>query len=96
MARFKQGLHARELRTVGIIGYVQRQGFNHWLDLINSWVDELIASSKPELPWDELDRLQIEEIWPRLARLRSSNLRVSDNQRLSMLHIWVQLASSAL
>jgi hypothetical protein len=93
VARFKLGRHAAELNTVGIIGYVQRHAFNHWLDTINNWVEELIASSKPELPWDNSDKLQMEEALPRLARLRSSNLRVADQQRLSIRHIWVQLAN---
>lgn len=95
VARFKLGRHAAELKIVGIIGYVQRHAFDHWLDTINQWVEELIASSKPELPWDDSDKLQMEEALPRLARLRSSNLRVADQQRLSMRHIWVQLANDA-
>jgi hypothetical protein len=94
MARFKLGRHAAELKTVGIIGYVQRYAFDHWLKTINTWVDELIAS-KSELPWDDSDKLQIDEISPRLARLRSNNLRVSDQQRLSIRHLWVQLADRA-
>jgi hypothetical protein len=93
VARFKLGRHAAELNTVGIIGYVQRHAFGHWFDTINRWVEELIASSKPELPWDDSDKLQMEEALPRLARLRSSHLRVADRQRLSIRHIWVQLAN---
>jgi len=95
MARFKLGGHAAELKTVGIIGYVQRNTFDHWFKTINAWVDELIASSKPELPWDDSDKLQMEEASPRLARLRSNNLRVSDRQRLNVRHIWVQLANNS-
>jgi hypothetical protein len=89
--RFKRGLHARELATVGIIAYVQRYGFGHWHQLLNDWVDELIAASTQELPWDEQDRLELETASDRLAQLRSGNLRVSDNRRLTMRHIWVQL-----
>lgn len=93
VARFKLGLHAGELKTVGMIGYVQREAFHYWLATINAWVDELIAGSRPELSWDQSDKLQMEEALPRLARLRSSSLRAPDNQRLSMRHIWVQLAN---
>jgi hypothetical protein len=96
VARFKLGRHAGELKTVGLIGYVQRHAFDHWLKTINGWVDELIASSPPDLPWEDADKLQIEETSPRLARLRSSSLRVSDRQRLSIRHLWVQLANEAV
>lgn len=94
VARFKLGRHAAELKTVGIIGYIQRNAFDHWLATINTWVDELIASSNPELPWDDSDKLQMEEASFRLAHLRSNNLRVPDQQRLSIRHIWVQLANN--
>lgn len=93
VSRFKQGLHARDLKTVGIIAYVQRHAFDYWKQTINRWVDELIADSTRELPWDEQDRLELEEASSRLARLRSNNLRVLDSQRLVMRHIWVQLAN---
>lgn len=93
VSRFKQGLHARDVKTVGIIAYVQRYAFDYWKQTINGWVDELIATSTPELPWDEQDRLELEERSARLARFRSNNLRSSDNQRLAMRHIWVQLAN---
>lgn len=93
--RFKRGIHAGDLTTVGIIAYVQRHGFGHWHELLNSWVDELIAASTPELPWDEQDRLELETANERLAQLRSRNLRVSDKRRLTMRHIWVQLGPSA-
>ena len=93
VSRFKRGIHGGDLKVLGIIGYIQRHAFDHWRDVINGWVDELIAESKPDLPWDELDRLLLEETLPRLASLRSSNLRASDNQRLDMRHLWVQLAN---
>ena len=93
--RFKRGLHGGELTTVGIIGYVQRHAFDDWLNRINEWIDELIAASTPELPWDEQDRLDLEAANDRLAQLRSRNLRVSDNRRLTMRHIWVQLGPGA-
>lgn len=95
VARFKLGVHGGGLKTLGVIGYIQRHAFDHWRVVINGWVDDLIAASKAELPWDELDRLLLEEEFPRVAVLRSSNLRTSDNERLDMRHLWVQLANEA-
>jgi hypothetical protein len=90
--RFKAGHHAPDLRTVGIIGYIQLQSFDHWRVTINGWVDELVASSAAGSMWDEQDRLILEGMSAQLAWLRSSNLRVTDKQRLNIRHIWVQLA----
>lgn len=89
--RFKRGLHAADLTTIGIIGYVQRHEFGHWQNRINEWVDELIAASTPTLPWDEQDKLRLESTNTRLAQHLSKSLRVSDHQRLTIRHIWVQL-----
>ncbi len=89
VARFKLGLHAGDLTTVGMIGYVQRGEFDYWRTTINTWVDELIARSEPNFPWDENDRLVEVCSSPLLYQLRSNNLRVSDNQRLPMRHLWV-------
>lgn len=91
--RFKLGHHAKELTAVGVIGYIQRHSFNYWRQTINTWVDELIEVSTANPHWDEDDKLQMEAESPRLAQLRSKNLRASDNQRLTMRHLWVQLAN---
>jgi hypothetical protein len=93
--RFKRGIHAKGLKTVGMVAYIQRHAFDYWCSTINNWIDELIAASTSELPWDTLDKLTVEEMSPYLARLRSNNLRVSDNERLTIRHVWVQMTSTA-
>lgn len=93
--RFKRGLHGSGLKEVGLIGYVQRQSFGYWRDRINQWVNELLKSPPSDLFWDEQDRLVLEAESERLAQLRSSSLRGSDNQRLAIRHLWVQLAPTA-
>lgn len=93
--RFKKGDHGRELKTVGIIGYIQRHSFDYWQEKINDWIDQLIPISLPELPWDSQDRLNMEESSARVARLQSRTLRVSDNKRLNVRHLWVQMATEA-
>lgn len=90
--RFKRGHHAQQLTEVGLIGYVQRYSFDYWRVRINQWVDELLAASQADLPWDAQDRLELEAKSQRLAQLRSTSLRVSDQQRLTIRHLWVQLA----
>jgi hypothetical protein len=89
--RFKLGRHGVGLRAVGIIGYVQRHGFEHWRCTINGWVDELVAGSAPGSFWGEDDKLLLESASTRLAWLRSHCLRVTDNQRLTIRHLWVLL-----
>lgn len=95
VARFKLGDYAPQMTEVGLIGYVQRHSFEYWLKQINEWVDELMATTQVDLPWDVLDKLKLEAESKRLARLRSDNVRVSDKKRVTIRHLWVQLANEA-
>ena len=95
VARFKLGIHAPKLKTVGMIGYVQRYSFEYWQNVINGWVDQLMATPEEELRWEESDKLQMEATSPLVAKLRSNNLRATDNERISIRHVWVQLAGRA-
>ncbi len=36
VSRFKRGLHAPKLMTIGMIGYIQKYDFSHWLSTINA------------------------------------------------------------
>jgi hypothetical protein len=95
LERFKRGKHGPGLKTVGMIGYVQRHSFDHWRKTIHQWLDELIAAPVNDLKWSETDRLQEERKSERLAWLRSSTWRVTDNQLVTVRHLWVELGASS-
>lgn len=92
VGRFKLGDHAKGLKEVGMVGYVQKHDFAHWQKQINTWIDALVNASTPQLPWDAQDRLRPESLSPKVAQLRSDSMRVSDNQRIHIRHFWVKLA----
>lgn len=93
--RFKRGQHGPGLKEVGLIGYVQKHSFDYWREQINQWVDELLKNPPSDISWDEQDRLVLVTESELLAQHRSSSLRGSDNQRLAIRHLWVQLAPTA-
>ncbi len=90
--RFKRELHGKGLKEVGLIGYVQKHSFAYWRDQINQWVDELLKNPPSDISWDEQDRLVLKTESEWVAEHRSNSLRGSDNQRMIIRHLWVQLA----
>lgn len=92
VGRFKLGDHAKDLKEVGMVGYVQKHDFAHWQKQINIWIDALMNAPASQLTWDSQDRLRPDGISPKVARFRSDSLRVSDNQRIHIRHFWVKLA----
>lgn len=90
--RFKQQIHGRNLKYGAIIGYVQKHDFTHWYDVINSWIDQLIAKRLPSpVHWTLNDKLKKDCIKACTARFTSENSRQSDDIRL--FHLWVSLSS---
>jgi len=94
--RFKKGIHGKNLKHSAIIGYVQQNDFQFWLSKINSWIDDLIISSKDEwLSDDKLNKIRSEdeEGW---IKLESNNIRIdkeSDIETIRILHFWVNLVN---
>lgn len=99
--RFKRGLHAPDLLTVGMIAYLQSHDSGHWHAQLDAWIDALIAAGGSAPAWDDDDRLVAEQgaFAAPLAVFRSAPLRAVDGQRLQMRHLWVRVplppASSA-
>jgi hypothetical protein len=93
--RFKRGIHGADLRQFVVVAYVQEEDHAIWLQRINGWIDDRIADSLPLLPWDGGDRLVADPgAHPPVARHRSTSLRCTDGERLSLRHLWVDLVGS--
>lgn len=95
MERYKRGVHGKDLRSVGIVGYVQENEFPFWRDTINRWIDELCATSTAIALWDEDDKLQLESASAHSAQLRSLSIRQPDGVRVVIRHFWVMLRHPA-
>jgi len=56
--RFKHNVHGVNLLKSAIVGYVQRENFNHWFDSVNNWINQLISVKlKSTLKWNSNDLL---------------------------------------
>jgi len=73
-----------------MIGYIQTDDFNTWIEKINKYIDEEIDSaSSIELVWKEKDKL-IANKENRLFSTYNSTHQCKTKE-ISMYHIWIDL-----
>ena len=93
--RFKKGIHAKNLAYSALIGYIQEQDPDYWVEHVNTWIKELITSN-PAL-WKEDDKLiQINNQLLALTKFTSKNFREDgspQNNYIYLTHFWVKLFS---
>jgi hypothetical protein len=89
--RFKNQRHGKDVFHAGIIGYVQTDSFDFWINKINNLVkDEIEKPHDLTLIWDSDDYLKF--IWLKnnisgyLSKPKRKNLT-----HMNMHHIWVKL-----
>ncbi len=88
--RFKKGLHGKDLKNSGLIGYIKQKDFKYWQAVINDWVEQLIVSNHDvSIVWIDDDKLVEQCINPITARFISINKRKNDN--IKLFHLWVKL-----
>lgn len=87
--RYKKEIHGEGLTHSAIIGYVQKEDFEHWYRQINNWIDELIIDDKQEIEWTNNDKLNELSINANIAKFKSVNKRADDS--ISIFHYWLKL-----
>jgi len=91
--RFKKEIHGQQLTYVGMIGYVQTDDFDIWLERINRWIDEEIQNpSSDGLVWEEKDKLLSDKSNELFATYNSEHTCMTKN--INMYHIWIDLQES--
>lgn len=92
--RFKLGLHGEYLTHCGMIGYVEKETFEHWLKEVNTWIEEIVsAKSDPDVEWKIEEKLKLAIDKGKYAMLDSRCFRrhkgIDDEIKLS--HFWVKI-----
>lgn len=88
--RFKKEIHGSGLVYVGMIGYMQTDEFDSWLEKVNQYIDEEINSSTSiKLIWKEKDKLILDKKNQLFSTYISEHKCKS--KEISMYHIWINL-----
>lgn len=94
--RFKEGVHGKELTRVGMIGFVQRENFGHWLEKVNEWIVELISNPLPRhrSRWQSQDNLvPCPQPGIKVYECLSNHSRLN-SMTISVRHFWLDLTSN--
>ncbi len=91
--RFKNLRYGKDVVHAAIIGYVQTDTFDHWIEKINSWIkDEVNSPHDSILIWDADDYLKANWTNGNLCSFLSRPKR-KGFEELNMNHIWISFVS---
>lgn len=95
--RFKKGLHGSKIKYAAIVGYIQKEDFNHWFLKINGWIDELSAVDTTGL-WSANDRINCNDLDVSVfVELFSEHSRINHEElqaNIELYHFWIDLIKS--
>jgi hypothetical protein len=86
--RFKEGNHASKLPYSIMIGYIQDNNSDYWLDKINCWIRQLINEDSSF--WNENDCL-CEQKSSKCNRYVSTHNRKKELGAIMLHHFWIKL-----
>jgi hypothetical protein len=91
--RFKKEIHGKNVDCIGMIGYLQTEDFDNWLEKINSWIEEEINNPSSNcLVWLEDDKL-IHKKGETIFKMLGSKHKCLSGKEKNMYHIWVDLVT---
>lgn len=89
IGRFKKEKHGKGHGIAAMLGYVQKENFDHWYNEINSWIEDLIATPDGNPSWIEQDKLHLISRVD-VGEYRSTHSRINENP-IILHHFWVSL-----
>lgn len=88
--RFKNGRHGKDVEYGGIIGYIQYETPDYWIEKVNGWIEEqIIKSSDKDLLWEKEDLLIDEPAYGTVSCYSSISCRLSDKE-IKFKHFWIE------
>ncbi len=92
--RFKTGDHGSAFDVAAIIGYIQKNSFEHWLKTINGWIADLSKTFKgSDISWGNADVLKSISSEEKVSMMKSVNKRAPHKcqNSITLYHLWVDL-----
>jgi len=88
--RYKEGQHGAAHERAALIAYVQKQGFEYWLELIGTWINELCRNRRPG--WSLADALTAISQDDVVGIAVHESVHARDNlPDIHMRHMWVRM-----
>lgn len=84
--RFKTEKHGKGQTKCGILGFVEKEDFNHWKTTINSWINDL-TTTNTDWKNDEV----LSEIETNIDYYILESIAHRKNDDVSLTHLWVSI-----
>ena len=85
--RFKLGKHGMGLQQCGMLGYVEKEDYGHWLKTVNGWIEDL--SRQEGSIWDIKELLNDSNTTENSFYTTSNAIRVVDE--IVLHHFWFMI-----
>jgi len=91
IGRFKKEEHGKQHDVAAMLGYVQKEDFNHWHNEVNSWIMALISDENENPRWtkeEQINNVQITDI----GEYQSTHCRIT-KEPITLHHFWLNLCN---
>jgi len=89
--RFKRNIHCKDLKYVGMLGYILKENSKYWLDIINKWINDFSEEySDNTISWYKSEELVFLDRTDEISKLKSLHPR-NNNSDITIYHFWCQL-----
>jgi hypothetical protein len=92
IGRFKNEEHGQNHNIAAMLGYIQKNDFNHWFDQVNSWITTLISLKNETPEWTPKDKICVIQISD-IGEYKSEHSRITKNP-ITIHHFWLNLCSN--
>jgi hypothetical protein len=93
--RLKNGRHGKDVVNACLLGYLQSNSFDHWLQRINAWIREEIENPHDNsLLWDDGDILNLIKSDTGIIVYSSESKRQS-GVPIQLRHLWINFTTAA-
>ncbi len=90
--RFKNGRHGKDVINAAIVGYIQTDSAKRWLQKINEWIKEQIASpNDSKLIWNNRDELNLDNQIGTFSHYSSLSYRIFGDE-IRLKHFWIDIS----
>jgi len=84
--RYKTEKHGKGLNECGLLGFIEKESFNHWITKVNNWINELAEKDRN---WN-VDEV-LKEIESNIDFCFLESIAHRKNDDVILKHLWVRL-----
>jgi hypothetical protein len=90
--RFKRGQHSSHLSICGMFAYIQSNTSTHWIQKVNSWIEELSTNNvDTSIDWASNEKLVALNTFTKIEQFQSEHSRMQSSNTIKIRHYFIEL-----